>query len=341
MTEEPSLRRFLEAMAEMHSSFSLDTTQQAVVQNTASLFAARGATLMLCSPGDNMLRISASYGLSSNYLEKGDIDPRKSLGETLDRQPVVISDVTTDPKIQYRQAAIDEGISSIIGLPVSVGSVLVGSLRLYFGQPKDFQPIELEYLYALPRQVGLALKKAFYFSSMQDAINELHRMPALDSFRQAVQTLVGITTKYSGARGAALLLVNKENQTLESVYSIGLSERYLKKGTLSLGRSLGEVTQGQPVIIADVDHDDRVQYRDEAQAENIKAIIGLPVWVGAEIAGVLRLYYSYNFLPDSDDMLWLQQLAHHAGMAFEKNQLLIQLKNRHDWYKDILQDMRI
>ena len=341
MTEEPSLRRFLEAVAEMHSSFSLDTTQQAVVQNVASLFGARGTSLMLCSPGDNMLKISSSYGLSSNYLEKGDIDPRKSLGETVERQPVLIKDVATDPKIQYRQAAIDEGISSIVGLPVAVGGVLVGSLRLYFAQAKDFQPLELEYLYALPRQVGLALKKAFYFSSMQDAINELHRMPALDSFKQAVQTLVGITTKYSGARGAALLLVNMENQTLESVFSIGLSERYLKKGTLSLGRSLGEVSQGQPVIISDVDHDNRVQYREEAQAERIKAIIGLPVWVGAEIAGVLRLYYTYNFLPDADDLLWLQQLAHHAGMAFEKNQLLIQLKNRHDWYKDILQDMRI
>lgn len=341
MTEEPSLRRFLEAVAEMHSSFNLETTQQAVVQNAASLFGAKGSSLILCSPGDNSLKIKASQGLSDNYLQKGDIDPSKSLGETLDRHPVMINDVATDPKIQYRQAAIDEGISSIIGLPIAVGSVLVGSLRLYFSHAKDFKPIELEYLYALPRQVGLALKKAFYFSSMHDAINELHRMPTLDSFKQAVQSLVGIITRYSGARGAALMLVNKENQTLESVYSIGLSERYLKKGTVSLGRSLGEVSQGRPVIIADVDHDDRVQYREEAQAERIKAIIGLPVWVGGEIAGVLRLYYSYNFLPDGDDLLWLQQLAHHAGMAFEKNQLLIQLKNRHDWYKDILQDMRI
>ena len=35
-------------------------------------------------------------------------------------------------------------------------------------------------------------------------------------------------------------------------------------------------------------------------------------------------------------MTWKEYLAINVGLAIEKNQLLIQLKTRQDWYADIL-----
>jgi GAF domain-containing protein len=339
MTNHEFSQRFLDALAAINSSLDLSITQDAVVKQTAQLFGAKGASLMLFSPGDESLQISANYGLSQTYLTKGSISPRQSLGETLHKAPVVIRDISQDPNVQYRQAAQDEGIKCIVGLPLEAGKILVGSLRLYFSDIKDFTLEEMEYLKALSRQVGLALKKAFYFASMKASVSELHRMPELGSSREAMLTICRTAAQYGHAKGCALLLVNMETGSLQNIISFGLSERYLTKGPLSAMKSLGEVSDGKPVIISSVANDPRVQYKDEAAHENIKAIIGLPVWVGNVVAGSLRLYYQFEFVPDADDLIWMDHLSHHAGMALEKNQLLIKLKDRHDWYKDILADM--
>jgi len=100
--------RYLYALADIHASFSLETTEAAVVRNAALLFGARGASIMLFNPGEENLVISATFGLSEAYRAKGAVSPRRSLGETVQRAPVVVRDVATDPKIQYREATLQE-----------------------------------------------------------------------------------------------------------------------------------------------------------------------------------------------------------------------------------------
>ncbi len=339
MSTQDYSRRLLESLTKIHGSLDLGPTQLAVVQSAAGLFGAKGASLMLFDPGDESLKVSATHGLSAAYLAKGAISPHKSLGETLQRAPVVVRDVGQDPNVQYRQAAADEGIKSIVGIPLQAGSVLVGSLRLYFDHSMDFGTEEMECLQALAKQVGLALKKAFYFASMKASVAELHRMPELDSSKEAMQAICRTAATHGHAKGCSLLLINPARQELQTVISFGLSSSYLAKGPLALEKSLGEVADGKPVIISQAANDPRVQYKDKAAQENIKSIIGLPVWVGKEIAGALRLYYSFEFYPDADDLIWMEHLAHHAGMALEKNELLIQLKDRHDWFKNLLSEM--
>ncbi|MFZ3044916.1 MAG: GAF domain-containing protein, partial [Desulfatirhabdiaceae bacterium] len=144
---------------------------------------------------------------------------------------------------------------------------------------------------------------------------------------------------YGMAKASALLLIDRKTGTLSNVVRYGLSERYLSKGPIFIGQSLGEAATGQPVVISRAATDPRVQYKEAAATENVQAIIGLPVKIGDEIAGVLRLYYPFEFEPDSDYIMWMEHLAHQAGIALEKNQLLIKLKERADWYEDVLRDL--
>lgn len=337
MANQEFFHRFLYALADIHGSLNQQVTEEAVARNAANLFGARGASLMLFDPSEENLMVSASFGLSDAYRAKGAISPKKSLGETVNRAPVVVRDISQDSNVQYREAAVQEGIKSIVGVPLSAGCVLVGSLRLYFAQTKDLTPEEMEYLKAYAVQAGLALKKNFYFSSMKACAAEIHRVPSLN-LKEALQTLVRTAGQYGHALGCALLLADRDKKTLGSVTSWGLSDAYLKKGPVSVGLSLGEINTGQPVVISSVANDPRVQYKAEAAAENVQAIIGLPVWVGENLAGALRLYYPFEFEPDQDDLLWMDFIAHQAGMALEKNQLLSQLKDKQDWYKDVLSE---
>lgn len=330
--------RFMYALAEIHGSFSLAKTQAAVVRHGALLFDAYAAALMLFNPQGKNLILSEAFGLSQAYRKaKEKVSPRKSLGEMFTNEPVVVRDVATDPNIQFRDVTMAEGVKSITALRMAAGSALVGSLRLYFTNVREFSPDEMDAFKGFTRQAGLALKKAFYFASMQEAVSEIHRMHA-DDFKQSMQALLKTIAHYAHARGAALLLLNTKDNTLASLSAFGLSDEFVNKGPISVGFSLGEVPTRKPVIIACVARDERIQYKEAAAHEKVEAVLGLPLWVGGQIAGALRLYYPFEFEPDEDYVTWMEHLALQVGMAMEKNQALMQHKERANWLQDVLKD---
>ena len=75
-------------------------------------------------------------GLSDEYVDKGPVSAIHSIASSLqDRQPVAIFDVSDDPRIQYPEAAIREGIASILSSPIIIGDRLLGCLRVYTAEP--------------------------------------------------------------------------------------------------------------------------------------------------------------------------------------------------------------
>jgi GAF domain-containing protein len=330
--------RFIQGISEIHKSLDLQETKDAVVRVASQTFGSKGASLLLFDRTHDAMKLSAAYGLSEAYQIKGDVNPKKSIGETTHGNVVVIRDVATDPNLQYPQEALKEGIKSIVGIPVAVGNILVGTLRLYFDSIRDVSWEEMEYLKTLALHVGLSLRKSFYFESIKTSTTNIHFVPPF-KISESMSNLVKSATLSGNSKGCSLFLIKQSDGTLERVASYGLSEDYLDKGIVYLTQSIGEVTTGTPVVISKVATDDRVQYRDAAFKENIKAIVGFPVMVGSKIVGALRWYYDFEFEPDKDHLTWKEYLAINVGLAIEKNQLLIQLKTRQDWYADILFEM--
>ena len=330
--------QFINGLSEIHRSLDLQETKETVVRVASQVFGSKGASLLLFDHTHDTMKLSESYGLSEAYKIKGDVNPKKSLGETLLGDVVVIRDVSNDPNLQYPQEALKEGIKSIVGIPVAVGNIMVGTLRLYFDSTKDISSEEMEYLKMMALHVGLSLRKSFYFESIKNSTTNIHLMPA-SKISESMLNLVKTATLSGNSRGCSLFLIKQSDGTLERVASFGLSESYMAKGMLCAAQSIGEVATGKPVVISKVATDPRVQYREQALQENIKAIIGYPVTVGSKIVGVLRWYYDIEFEPDKDHMMWKGYLALNVGLAIEKNQLLVQLKTRQDWYADILFEM--
>ncbi|RPH51543.1 MAG: GAF domain-containing protein [Desulfobacteraceae bacterium] len=330
--------QFVQGLSEIHRSLDLKETKEAAVSVVSRVFGAKGASLLLFDRTHETMKLSESFGLSEAYKIKGDVNPKKSIGETLHGNVVVIRDVATDPNLQYPQEALQEGIKSIVGLPVAVGNILVGTLRLYFDRPRDITWEEMEYLKMMALHVGLSLRKSFYFDAIKNSTTNIHLMPPF-KVSESMLNLVKTATLSGNSMGCSLFLVKQSDGMLERVASFGLSENYLSKGVVSIAHSIGEVSTGKPVVVTKVATDPRIQYREQALQENIKAVIGYPVKVGSKIVGALRWYYDFEFEPDKDHLTWKEYLAINVGLAIEKNQLLIQLKTRQDWYADILFEM--
>ncbi|MBW2140768.1 MAG: GAF domain-containing protein [Deltaproteobacteria bacterium] len=327
MVSQEFFEKFVKTLTEIHGSLSVMRTSEAIVENAAQLFGARGASLMLYDHGTKTLKSSAACGLSQFYLNKGPVAADKSLGETLQREPVVILDATQDERIQYKEEAAREGIKSIIGLPLQAGNLLVGALRLYFDQTYEPDLDRLTIFEGLANLAGLALKKSFYFSSFQAVLRSIHSMHSIQNLDEVFQNLVKSAAQGTYAKGCALWLLDNETKTLKHVSGFGLSSDYLNKGPISENRRLKEVETGKPMIIYRIEEDERIQYPEQAAEENIEAVCGFPVMVAKRIVGALRFYFQFEFEPDEDDQTYMALLADQIGIALEKDQIVINLQS--------------
>jgi predicted Fe-Mo cluster-binding NifX family protein len=140
----------------------------------------KGCALFLFSEKSDELRLAGYYGLSDEYIDKGPISAIRSIASSLqDRQPVAIFDVGDDPRIQYPDSAIEEGIASILSTPIIVGDQLVGCMRVYTAEPWEFTLNDVNFNQAVAQVVGMALEMCRVNQGLRESIDicEMMRDP--------------------------------------------------------------------------------------------------------------------------------------------------------------------
>src|SRR5712691_12904132 len=96
-----------QAALTISSSLELDQVLQSVVMSITEAMQVKACGLRLLDPRTGQLKLGAVYGLSSDYLSKGPVDVERSPIdlEALCGTPVIIPDVGTDTRFQYKEAA--------------------------------------------------------------------------------------------------------------------------------------------------------------------------------------------------------------------------------------------
>jgi DNA-binding response OmpR family regulator len=142
----------------------------------------KGSAISLLDKKKNLLKVVAHQGLSRSYLEKGPIDSSRSLGEMiLKGEYLWIRDVTQDPRVQYPEEARREGIASILSVPMIVKNEVSGALRIYTGEPREFDPEEIRSLHRFAEQAALAIENARTYEDIKNKYENL-RTDLVDFF---------------------------------------------------------------------------------------------------------------------------------------------------------------
>lgn len=136
----------------------------------------KGAALFLVNRETKELEIAASFGLGSNYVNKGPLSALKSISESLEQGPVAIYDVTDDPRIQYPEEARMEGIASILSVPVMIQGRSIGVLRVYTGEAWEFTLEDVNFVQAVGSITGMAIDMARHYKGMKQSIEVLKTM---------------------------------------------------------------------------------------------------------------------------------------------------------------------
>jgi len=123
----------------------------------------KASSLRLVDEGHDELVIKAVYNLSKEYLAKGPI--RLSRAD-IDKTALgpggheYVANMATDPRVQYPQESIREGIVSMLSVGMRYQGKAVGVLRVYTDSEQTFSPLQVDLLKAVAAQAAAAIENA-------------------------------------------------------------------------------------------------------------------------------------------------------------------------------------
>lgn len=165
--------QFEEITTAIRKTLNLREVLNLVVTGVVKLLTLKGCALSLLDRKKEYFRVCAAYGLSDKYLKKGPIAADKRLSKVLLGKPESILDVTASPQIQYLWQAKEEGIASIFTVPLKLEEEVIGMLRIYTAEPREFSQDEIELLSGFAEQVSIALENARSFEDVRERYEAL------------------------------------------------------------------------------------------------------------------------------------------------------------------------
>lgn len=146
----------------VNSTLNLADVLNTVVETVSKTLQVKASSIRLLDETQRRLLMSAAYGLSEEYLAKGPVEVDRSGidKEALEGRPVAIRDAKTDAMFQYPEEAREEGISSVLAVPLSAQNKKIGVLRIYTTEPHEFSADEIEFVAAVAELSAIAIQNA-------------------------------------------------------------------------------------------------------------------------------------------------------------------------------------
>ncbi|MBI4964449.1 MAG: response regulator [Desulfomonile tiedjei] len=165
---------FAEVKTAISSTLNLKEVLDLIVHGVVKVMKVKGSTLSLLDKNREKLRVFAYNGLSRDYVDKGPLDASKSIGDSImSGKHVWVEHASTDPRVQYPVEAMREGIASILSVPLVVRNKVIGTLRVYTSEPRNFSEEEVRFLYGFAEQVALAIENARSYEDVKDEYQAL------------------------------------------------------------------------------------------------------------------------------------------------------------------------
>ena len=152
-------------------------------ESVKTAFKAKGCSIFLVNRDTRELGLVASFGLSKNYLNKGPIHFMQTIREAKDAIPIAIYDVMDDPRIEYPEQAKEEGIASLLGVPIISHNKILGALRIYSSTPWEFSYNDINLLQAAALICGMAMDMCRMYKGYKTSIEILKNMRGEDTYK--------------------------------------------------------------------------------------------------------------------------------------------------------------
>ena len=308
---------------------------QLVAEALTVQFGLYGCQFRLLSRDQRILESVAVHGISQKFLDKGPVDAERSVVESLEGRTVMIVDCTTDPRIQYPGAFAAEGISSLLSVPLKTRGQVIGVMRLYSSEPREFTKDEIDFFEVVAVFCASAVIHAMFHHILahitEAGRSSLELARVLDSFVQ-------IVCEDLRAKGCTIQLYDAKTSQLETRAANGLRPAFVERlPELVSASTMTAVLAGECTAILDATHDDRVARPSDVEREKIGSILLVPLTSKSRPIGVLTLFTHHRYRFSDDEKQLMVAIGDQCSLVICNAQMFAALKNRYDTMVDDFQ----
>jgi signal transduction protein with GAF and PtsI domain len=223
-----SLTKKLEALSKISKAISselyLEDILRLIVVVTAEVMKSKICSLWLVDERDQALKIRATQAMSEEYLKERIL----RMGEGVvgyvaqENKPMMIYNVLKEPRYKEKELARQEGLVSMLSVPMCVKEKVIGVINCYTSFPHKFTKSEVEVLTTVANQAAIAIENAGLIMKARIIEDELMS-------RKLVERAKGI-------------LMKEQHLTEEEAF------RRLQKKSMDLRKSMREIAEA--VILA-------------------------------------------------------------------------------------------
>ncbi len=154
----------------------LQRVLQRTVKVVCDVMETKAASIRLFDVDKDELVIKAVFNLSDAYQNKGPVRMSSGQIDQLALSPIgfeYVRNMATDPRVQYPQEAVREGIVSMLSVGMRYKGKSIGVLRVYTAEEQAFSPLKIDLLKATAAQAAAAIENArLHDESLQAAALE-------------------------------------------------------------------------------------------------------------------------------------------------------------------------
>ena len=185
-------RRQLEVLYQISRALigkqDLDAILYQVVNMTADLAGSKTCSLMLLNGKKDELAIKATQSLSTAYRDKPPIRVGQSVsGRVMEKkQPIQVRDVSQDPLYSYPEIAKQEGLRSLLSVPLMLSDKVIGVLNCYTEEEKVFSKEEIQLIQTVANHAAVVIEHGRAVAEEAEARLALETKKAIDSAKRVL-----------------------------------------------------------------------------------------------------------------------------------------------------------
>jgi len=339
--------------AALAAAWKLDDTLDVITRITSEVMGVDSCSIYLLDEHGDRLVLKATTGLAREAIGRAALNAGEGLTgwAVTHGEPVAVSDALNDPRFKLLPETREEGLRSLLAVPLTVQGRVIGAMNVQTAARHDFASDEVELLALIANLAAGALEKAALYDRMQQQIQELSTLAEVSRTVTSplyLDEMLGVVTEMAarvmGAKATSLHLLDEASGRLVLRAKHNISSTAEQFSSIALGNGIaGRVAaSGQVIVVPDVRTDDRYLNRALADAEGWVSLVSVPLIVRGRVAGVFGCFRGSFHEFTAQEVELFQTLANQTALAIENASLVINravVREMHHRVKNNLQSV--